>query len=203
MKLSLFISSALIALASAQTPIISVTSPLQGTKLKAGTDAVISWVNPSSPTISQIVLAQGPSTALQPVTTLAQNVNAADGKYIWKIPIEIANGQYALEFGNSPNMAYAGPFTIEGGVGGTISPPTTANNTTPTPPPATTQPVTPPPATAQPSNPPSTPSNNKPATSPSTSGTTTSPSSGASQLISSNNMALLAGGAIIVASQFL
>ncbi|KAI8336262.1 hypothetical protein BC941DRAFT_354263 [Chlamydoabsidia padenii] len=117
MKFTLLIYPALMAVVSGQA-IVSITSPLSGTKLKAGTDAVISWVNPHVPTISQIVLAKGPSNALQPVSTIATNVDTAGGKYIWKIPYEIENGDYAFELGTSPDLAFAGPFTIEGGVGG-------------------------------------------------------------------------------------
>ncbi|CAO3597361.1 unnamed protein product [Absidia cylindrospora] len=119
MKFALIISSALLAVASGQV-IVSITSPLSGTKLKAGSDAVISWVNPSVPTISQIVLAKGPSNALQPVSTIATNIDTAGGKYVWKIPYEVENGEYAFELGTSPDLAFAGPFTIEGGVGGTL-----------------------------------------------------------------------------------
>ncbi|ORZ22986.1 hypothetical protein BCR42DRAFT_127144 [Absidia repens] len=119
MKFALIISSALLAVASGQV-IVSITSPLSGTKLKAGSDAVISWVNPSVPTISQIVLAKGPSNALQPVSTIANNIDTAAGKYVWKIPYEVENGEYAFELGTSPDLAFAGPFTIEGGVGGTL-----------------------------------------------------------------------------------
>ncbi|KAI8376350.1 uncharacterized protein BYT42DRAFT_517249 [Radiomyces spectabilis] len=116
-----FIAAALFAVTSAQKPIVSVTSPLSGTKYKAGSEAIISWINPAVPNIPQIVLARGPSSALQPVMTIAQNVNAADGKYVWKIPLEIENGdEYAFEIGQSPDLAFAGPFTIEGGVGGTL-----------------------------------------------------------------------------------
>jgi hypothetical protein len=88
---TVFISAAYLAsLVSAQ--IISVTSPLSNTKYKAGQEAIISWVNPKVATISQIVLAKGPSNALQPVLTIATNVNANDMKYVWKVPFELENG---------------------------------------------------------------------------------------------------------------
>lgn len=88
--ITLFVSAAYIAtFVSAQKAIVSITSPLPGTKYKAGQDAIISWVNPSVPTIPQIVLAKGPSTALQPLFTIATNVNAKDMKYVWKIPADI------------------------------------------------------------------------------------------------------------------
>lgn len=91
MKFSLLFGFALIAAVSGQA-IVSITSPLAGTKLVAGTDAVISWVMPHVPSISQIVLAKGPSNALQPVTTIATNVDTASGRYVWKIPYELENG---------------------------------------------------------------------------------------------------------------
>jgi hypothetical protein len=91
MKFSLLFVPSLIAAVSGQA-IVSITSPLSGTKLVAGTDAVISWVMPHVPTISQIVLAKGPSNALQPVTTIATNVDTASGRYVWKIPYELENG---------------------------------------------------------------------------------------------------------------
>ncbi|ORZ12708.1 hypothetical protein BCR42DRAFT_453412 [Absidia repens] len=118
MKFTLLASTALLAVVSGQ--IVSITSPLSGTKLKAGTNAMLSWVSPKVPTISQIVLAKGPSNALQPVTTIASNVDTASGKYEWKIPYEIENGEYSFELGTSPDLAFAGPVTIEGGVGGTL-----------------------------------------------------------------------------------
>lgn len=93
MKFSLLLSSAaLLAVASGQA-IVSITSPLTGTKLKAGTDAMITWVNPTVKTISQIMLAKGPSTALQPIKPIGENIDTAAGKFVWKIPYEIENGE--------------------------------------------------------------------------------------------------------------
>lgn len=87
------IATVLVSAASlVSSQIVSITSPLSNTKYKAGQEAIISWVNPKVSTISQIVLAKGPSTALQPIQTIATNVNANDLKYVWKIPIEIENG---------------------------------------------------------------------------------------------------------------
>ncbi|KAG1467893.1 hypothetical protein G6F56_004150 [Rhizopus delemar] len=123
MKLiTLYISAAYLAtLVTAQKPPISITSPLANTHYKAGSEAIISWVNPSVKTISQIVLAKGSSTSLQPVMTIATNVNADDLKYVWKIPIELPDGQdYAFEIGTSPDIAFTGVFTIEGGTGGPL-----------------------------------------------------------------------------------
>ncbi|KAI8340794.1 hypothetical protein BC941DRAFT_347712 [Chlamydoabsidia padenii] len=135
MKFSLLLSTAaLLALVSGD-PIISITSPLSGTKVKAGTDTMLTWVNPTVKTISQIVLAKGPSNALQPVTTIATNVDTATGKYVWKVPYELENGEYSFEIGTSPDLAFAGPITIEGGVGGTL-PPSNATVSTPAAPPS-------------------------------------------------------------------
>lgn len=140
MKLiTLYISAAYLAtLVTAQKPPISITSPLANTHYKAGSEAIISWVNPSVKTISQIVLAKGSSTSLQPVMTIATNVNADDLKYVWKIPIELPDGQDckfskiylkqvywptildAFEIGTSPDIAFTGVFTIEGGTGGPL-----------------------------------------------------------------------------------
>ncbi|KAI9494830.1 hypothetical protein BDB00DRAFT_938124 [Zychaea mexicana] len=127
------ISAALIAVTSAQAPaaapagggggaLVSITSPLTGTSYKAGSKAIISWINPQVQTIPQITLARGPSTALQPVAQIAQNVNAAAGRYEWEIPYDCTNGNdYAFELGQSPELAFAGPFTIEGCTGGNFS----------------------------------------------------------------------------------
>lgn len=70
-------------------PPVSITSPLTGTVYTAGQKAILSWVSPSVDSISQIVLAQGQSTALQPVTTIAANVTTAGGSYTWDIPADI------------------------------------------------------------------------------------------------------------------
>jgi Ser-Thr-rich glycosyl-phosphatidyl-inositol-anchored membrane family len=81
-----------IAAVSAQTTIVSLTSPLTGTVYNAGSNAIISWINPTVATISQIELVKGPATALQPVLTVTTNVNAADGTYTWAIPADTAAG---------------------------------------------------------------------------------------------------------------
>ncbi|KAF7722746.1 hypothetical protein EC973_002730 [Apophysomyces ossiformis] len=129
------VSAVLLSVVSAQKPIVSMTSPLANTKYKACSDAILSWINPQERSISEIVLAYGPAEALQPVMTIAQNVPASDGHYTWKIPCDIKNGdKYAFKLGTSPKLAFAGPFTIEGGVGGNLpsggssgSPPTNNN----------------------------------------------------------------------------
>ncbi|KAI8099529.1 uncharacterized protein BX664DRAFT_377380 [Halteromyces radiatus] len=202
MKFALLISSALFAVVSGDV-IVSITSPLSGTKLKAGSDAVISWVNPTVPTISQIVLAKGPSTALQPVTTIATNVDTAGGKYVWKIPYEIENGnEYAFELGTSPDLAFAGPFSIEGGVGGTL-PSSNATSSAPVSPGAPAASSNPAPAPSAPSAhssaPSASPSNAKaPAAGSSPTG------SSAIQLssLSGKNMAVVAGAVIILSQLF-
>ncbi|SAL96465.1 hypothetical protein [Absidia glauca] len=121
MKFTSVIAAALITVGvSAQnSPIISVTAPLQGASYKAGDKAIISWVNPSVDSISQIVLAKGSSNALQPVTTIATNVPAASGSYTWNIPADTpAGSDYAFEFGTSPQLAFTGQFSITGGTPG-------------------------------------------------------------------------------------
>ncbi|KAG1233694.1 hypothetical protein G6F68_003462 [Rhizopus microsporus] len=123
MKLAALLASAayLASFVSAQTAIVSITSPLANARVKAGTEVIISWVNPKVPTISQIVLAKGPATALQPLMTIATNVNANDMKYVWKVPKELPEGNdYAFELGTSPDIAFTGAFTIEGGTGGPL-----------------------------------------------------------------------------------
>lgn len=96
MKLSAIVAAAFIGLVSAQTttPIISVTSPLEGTTYKAGGQAIITWINPTVATISSIMLAKGSSTSLQPVTQIAQNVDAKSGTYTWTIPADITPGKF-------------------------------------------------------------------------------------------------------------
>ncbi|KAG0166207.1 hypothetical protein DFQ30_007457 [Apophysomyces sp. BC1015] len=121
------VAAVLLSVVSAQKPIVTMTSPLANTKYKACSDAILSWINPSDRIISEIVLAYGPSEALQPVMTIAQNVPAADESHIQVIYLD------AFKLGTSPNLAFAGPFTIEGGVGGSLpagsSPGSTTGNT--------------------------------------------------------------------------
>lgn len=88
---ALFVSAAYLAALACADPIVSITSPLTNTRYKAGTEAIISWINPTVGTISQIVLAKGKSNALQPLRTIATNITATDGKFTWKIPFEIDN----------------------------------------------------------------------------------------------------------------
>jgi hypothetical protein len=108
-----------IAAVSAQTNMLSITSPLAGTVYTAGQNAVAAWtINPAVSTISQIVLVQGPATALQPVVTIGTTVDASFGQWPWTIPQATAPGtDYALEFGASPNISYSGFFTIQAATG--------------------------------------------------------------------------------------
>ncbi|KAI8074131.1 Ser-Thr-rich glycosyl-phosphatidyl-inositol-anchored membrane family-domain-containing protein [Gongronella butleri] len=110
--------AASLSIVSAQTGILSVTAPLQGTVYTAGQTALITWINPTVDTISQIVLANGPANALQPVMVIATNVSASADSFSWNIPANLTSGtDYALEFGQSPNMSFSGMFTIQGGNG--------------------------------------------------------------------------------------
>jgi hypothetical protein len=81
-----------IAAVSAQTAIVSLTSPLTGTVYTAGSNAIITWINPTVATISQIELVKGPSSALQPVLTVTTNVDANAMTYTWAIPADTAAG---------------------------------------------------------------------------------------------------------------
>ncbi|OZJ06749.1 hypothetical protein BZG36_00426 [Bifiguratus adelaidae] len=101
------------ALALAQSPILYPSAPLSGTVWKQGQTVIISWTQPSVPDF-QITLAQGSSNALQQLSVIAQNVVASKMSYNWDIPTDLPPASnYALEFGTSPNLAFAGPFTVE------------------------------------------------------------------------------------------
>ena len=113
---SIFAAVAVLAatVVSAQSNIVSITSPLTGTVYTAGQPAVITWIDQQVPVIPKIVLAKGLPTALQPVSTIAQDVDANAGSYTWNVPVDIAAGDdYAFELGNSPNVSYTGLFTIK------------------------------------------------------------------------------------------
>jgi hypothetical protein len=59
-------------------------------------------------------LARGTPTALQPVSTIAENVDANAGTYVWNVPQDITPAEdYAFELGNSPNISFTGLFTIK------------------------------------------------------------------------------------------
>ncbi|ORX56280.1 hypothetical protein DM01DRAFT_1334760 [Hesseltinella vesiculosa] len=192
MKLSVIASAAFAAVASAQA-IISVSSPLSGTVYTAGQQAIITWNSPTVQTISQIVLAQGASSALQPITVIATNVNAAAGQYTWTIPASTpAGADYAFEFGTSPNLAFAGPFTIKAGDG-------SASNSTSSAPAASSGAA----STAAPSgaasSAPASSGAAKPSGSASGSAPASSPSSGANSLVAGS--ALAVGAAVVAAAQ--
>ncbi|CEP09693.1 hypothetical protein [Parasitella parasitica] len=108
------ITAIAVTIVSAQSNIVSVTSPLAGTVYTAGQPAVITWIDQQVPVIPKIVLAKGLPTALQPVSTIAQDVDANAGSYTWNVPADIAAGDdYAFELGNSPNISFTGLFTIK------------------------------------------------------------------------------------------
>ncbi|CAO3576207.1 unnamed protein product [Absidia cylindrospora] len=101
--------------------IVSITSPLTGTVYTAGQPALISWIDATVSTIPAIVIAQGDPNALQPVSTIASNVDASAGSYTWNIPADFAPGtDYALELGTSPNISFTGLFTIQAGDGSSV-----------------------------------------------------------------------------------
>ncbi|KAI7893517.1 uncharacterized protein EV154DRAFT_460895 [Mucor mucedo] len=95
---------------------VFITSPLTGTVYNAGKPAVINWINPVSDVITKIVLAQGISTNIQPLITIAENVDSKLGTYSWDVPTDILPGDnYAFVLGVSPNVSYTGQFTIKNG----------------------------------------------------------------------------------------
>ncbi|KAF7731504.1 hypothetical protein EC973_009268 [Apophysomyces ossiformis] len=116
------IAALALAAVSAQQNIVSITGPLRGAVLTAGESTTITWINPTVQTISKIALAKGDPAALQVVATIAENVDASTGSYTWNIPSDTPSGNdYALELGTSPNMSFAGLFTIEGATGNTTA----------------------------------------------------------------------------------
>ncbi|ORZ26092.1 hypothetical protein BCR42DRAFT_401556 [Absidia repens] len=118
---SILVAIAAAAFVSAEN-IVSITAPLSNNVYTAGGQAIITWINPTVDTISQIQLSQGPSTALQPVMTVAKNVSASDMQYTWQIPTTLAAGSdYAFVFGTSPNLSYTGQFTIKAADGSSPS----------------------------------------------------------------------------------
>ncbi|KAI8874691.1 hypothetical protein K501DRAFT_204214 [Backusella circina FSU 941] len=118
---SIFAAIAALAITavSAQGATASISSPLTGTVYTAGSDATIAWYNPVVATISQINLLKGPASALVPVASVATNVDASLGQYVWTIPAGTAAGNdYAFGLGSNPNVSYTGFFTINAGTGG-------------------------------------------------------------------------------------
>ncbi|KAI7902859.1 uncharacterized protein BX663DRAFT_434613, partial [Cokeromyces recurvatus] len=103
-----------VSVVSAQYNIVSITSPLKGAVYVAGKPATISWINPQVSVIPKIVLAKGLPSDLQYVATIAQDVDANAGSYVWNVPTDLpAADDYALELGNNPNVSYSGLFTIK------------------------------------------------------------------------------------------
>ncbi|KAI8883345.1 hypothetical protein K501DRAFT_219425 [Backusella circina FSU 941] len=118
---------ALVAAVSAQANIVSITSPLSGTVYTAGQPAIITWIDQQVPVISKIALARGQPTALQPVATIAENVDASAGTYVWNVPQDITPAEdYAFELGSSPNISFTGLFTIKAADGAAPAAVTTA-----------------------------------------------------------------------------
>ncbi|CAO0801689.1 unnamed protein product [Mucor circinelloides] len=67
-------------------------------------------------------LTQGSPNALQPVITVAENVDANADSYTWSVPANITPGvDYALELGVSPNISYTCLLTIQAGNGSNTS----------------------------------------------------------------------------------
>jgi hypothetical protein len=91
---SIFAAIAAVAITavSAQGATASISAPLTGTVYAAGSDATIAWYAPVVSTISQINLLKGPASALVPVASVATNVDAAAGQYVWTIPAGTAAG---------------------------------------------------------------------------------------------------------------
>ncbi|KAG1112862.1 hypothetical protein G6F42_014620 [Rhizopus arrhizus] len=89
--------------------------------LTAGTTANIVWA-PVDGTISTIDLRQGSASALTFVQNIATNVPASTGNYAWNVPATLPAGtDYALSFGQSPNVTYTPFFTIKAGSGAAAS----------------------------------------------------------------------------------
>jgi hypothetical protein len=105
------ITALAIAAVSAQFNIVSATSPLTGTVYIAGQSATISRqvkyneirkihvtifvlkTNTKVDTISYIVLAKGSPSALEPLSTTTENVDAQVGRYVWNIPVDTTAGE--------------------------------------------------------------------------------------------------------------
>ncbi|KAG2213246.1 hypothetical protein INT46_002467 [Mucor plumbeus] len=89
--------------------------------LTAGTTANIVWA-PVDGTISTIDLRQGSASALTLVQNIATAVPATSGSYSWSVPASLPAGtDYALSFGQSPNVTYTPFFTIKAASGAASS----------------------------------------------------------------------------------
>ncbi|KAI8987652.1 hypothetical protein BDF20DRAFT_851434 [Mycotypha africana] len=96
---------------------IVTSQPTTNQVLVAGTTAQIVW-NPVEGTIATIDLRKGDASALTFVQNVATNVPASTGSYAWNIPTSIAAGSdYALSFGQSPNVSYTPFFAIQAASG--------------------------------------------------------------------------------------
>ncbi|KAI8336158.1 hypothetical protein BC941DRAFT_514342 [Chlamydoabsidia padenii] len=114
---SVILTLSALAMVSCQN-IVSITSPLTGTVYTAGKPALLTWVDAKVSTIPAIVVAHGNASALEPISTIATDVDASTGSYTWNIPSDFISGeQYALEFGKSPNISFSGFFTVKSGDG--------------------------------------------------------------------------------------
>jgi hypothetical protein len=129
MKLLFVTLAALAVSVNAQTAICSITAPLQNFVWNIGKDAIISWINPTVPSFTQIYLEEGNPSALTPVGVLASNVPTASGQYTFVVPANLTPGTtYALVIGTQPNVCYSPQFTIAAGSG---VPSTSGNSTAP------------------------------------------------------------------------
>lgn len=82
--------------------------------------------------IPKITLAKGDPNALQPLATIAENVDATKGTYTWNVPSDTSAGtDYAFELGTSPNISFTGLFTIQNNGGGSSSNSTAIKNIAP------------------------------------------------------------------------
>ncbi|MEU5305757.1 GPI anchored serine-threonine rich family protein [Streptomyces noursei] len=98
---------------SVGSDVVSLTSPLKGDIYRAGSQMTIAWTNPRVQTISQIVLVTESDDGPQPVTTVAEDVDAQSGSYEWTVPDDLTEGLYRLEVGTPPDVVYSGQFWVE------------------------------------------------------------------------------------------
>ncbi|CAO3645679.1 unnamed protein product [Mucor fragilis] len=97
------------------------SQPSTNQVLTAGTTANIVWA-PVDGTISTIDLRQGSASALTLLQNVATNVPATTGSYSWNVPATLPAGtDYALSFGQSPNVTYTPFFTIKAADGAAAS----------------------------------------------------------------------------------
>ncbi|GAN10314.1 hypothetical protein MAM1_0342c09852 [Mucor ambiguus] len=97
------------------------SQPSTNQVVTAGTTANIVWA-PVDGTISTIDLRQGAASALTLVQNVATNVPASTGTYSWNVPATLPAGtDYALSFGQSPNVTYTPFFIIKAASGGAAS----------------------------------------------------------------------------------